>query len=136
VSIGQFGKFVEDAVINWMRGATFPAPPGGLWLSLWTTLPAKDGTGGVEVTGSGYARLAIALPSPTTVDGAEQTSNAGAWNFPTAGGSWGSIVGVAIHDASGGGNLLMRGLLTVGPIVVSTGTVAHINAGNLTIVAD
>ena len=51
---------LENEVLKLILGKalslTLPITP---YLALYTTKPADDGTGGVEVTGGGYARIAI-----------------------------------------------------------------------------
>lgn len=90
--------------LKWILGLSNAISATGLTrsLRLWTTLPAYDGTGGVEVSASGTAYAAI---SPITsyfgsapVNGV--VSNTVAISFTTATAGWGTVVGATIHDGS------------------------------------
>jgi len=83
-----------------------------VYAALYTQMPAKDG-GGVEVSGPGYARLAI--------------SNGTDWDFGVAGGSWGTIVGCCLLTSEG--QIIRGGPLTT-PITVSQGQPVIIAAGS------
>lgn len=79
---------------------------GNAWLALYTTAPADDGTGGVEVTGNAYARQQISATNmaPTTTGGV--ATNDVAITFPTAsGGNWGTISHVGICSAVTSGTI-------------------------------
>ena len=50
--------YLENKVIDWMlRGQTF-TPPATLYVALYTTT-LTDSSAGTEVTGGGYARVAL-----------------------------------------------------------------------------
>src|SRR5260221_10682136 len=51
--------YLEDKLLNWMKGTAFGAAPATVYVALFTTAPADDGTGGVEESGGSYARAAI-----------------------------------------------------------------------------
>src|SRR5260221_5898206 len=51
--------YLEDKMLNWMKGTAFGAAPATVYVALFTTAPADDGTGAVEVSGGCYARAAI-----------------------------------------------------------------------------
>lgn len=53
-------RYAAQKTLEWSVGKTaMPSLPSG-HLALFTTLPADDGTGGVEVTGGSYARVSFA----------------------------------------------------------------------------
>ena len=55
-----FSDFIAESGVNYMAGvAPFPGATAR-FLALFTTAPADNGTGGVEVSGSGYSRVQIA----------------------------------------------------------------------------
>jgi hypothetical protein len=98
-----------------------------VYAALYTQMPAKDG-GGVEVSGPGYARLAItnnATNFPAAADG--EKSNGTDWDFGVAGGSWGTIVGCCLLTSEG--QIIRGGPLTT-PITVSQGQPVIIAAGS------
>jgi hypothetical protein len=86
-------------------GWTRPAGLNTLYIALYTTLPADDGTGGVEVSGGSYARVAVTNNSGFTVTG-NQVVNAADIVFTDPTLNWGTVVGFGILDAASGGNLL------------------------------
>ncbi len=110
-------NYIIDALINWMRGTAFPSVPANLYAAAFTVKPAADGTGGTEVSGGSYARVALATAAgswtaPATAGSNRQTKNNAAINFPTATTNWGTVVGIGWYDASSGGNLLWYDDLT------------------------
>lgn len=95
--------------------------PAAIYLALFTAAPSDSG-GGTEVTGTGYARVAV-------------TQADAKWNIPTTGGvftnidditfpaptaNWGQVTHFGIFDANTSGNLLIWGALTT-PKTVNNG---------------
>jgi hypothetical protein len=120
-----------DALIG-LNGAAVLVPPSTLYVALFTVQPT-DVSSGTEVSGGSYARLGIAnVPANFTAAASRSKSNAADLAFPTATGSWGTIVGYALFDAPTGGNMLYRGTL-LGPVTITTGDVLSIRTGQLTI---
>jgi hypothetical protein len=123
-------QYLADALLNWFKGSAFPAAPANVYLALYTTAPtARDGTGGVEVTGGSYARQAIASggwgalsSSGSGLSLLRQIAQSGVINFPTATADWGTIVGMALLDAATLGNLLEYGDLTASQSVLNGNT--------------
>lgn len=124
--MSAFSDYYENAIINHIRGTTFPAAPANTYISLHTADVTDAGTG-TEVSGSNYARVAVPgatgeWDATSGTDGA--TENTNAITFPTASGSWGTITHFGIWDASSGGNLYYHGALTVSKTVGSGDTVS------------
>lgn len=114
-----FGNFLRDALNDHLRGGTAYSPAATHYYALMTSMPLASG-GGVEVSGGSYARVAYTnntsnYPAPS--GGTVQNANPIDWG--TATGDWGTIVGVAVYDASSGGNLLAFALLTTATTVLS-----------------
>ena len=112
--MAALSDYLEDALINWLRGTTFPAAPANVHIALFTAAPSDAG-GGTEVSGGSYARVAVSgaagsWDAPSGGTGA--TENTAAITFPAATASWGTVTHVGIFDASTGGNLLFHGALT------------------------
>ena len=106
-------------------------------IGLFTTMPADDGTGGVEVsaTNTNYARVSINV-SATEFAAADATSaptvkkgptGVNVWAFPTpktagsGGVSWGDIVGMGVWEAAATPQLRWTAALA---------TVVTVNAGD------
>jgi hypothetical protein len=101
---------------HFFRTATY-AKPTQLNIGLLSTLPASDGTGYVEISGNGYARV---QRNPSDANWSQATdgvvANAAAITFPDpAGGGWGLLVGVGVWDQTG--TLIRYASLTTPKIV-------------------
>ncbi len=103
------------------------------YLAALTTLPTRnDGTGLVEVTGGGYARVVVNPGDWGAVTTAadnltEQVSVTGEKDFPQATAAWGTVVGWALYDAATAGTLRRWGPLVDGsnnPTSVTVGVTA------------
>lgn len=126
--------YLANAVINGVLGGSSYSQPGTVYLAAFTTIPTQSNTGGIEPSGGSYSRVSITNnPTnwPTAVSGAK--SNGVQFNFTTATGSWGTIVGFGLFDDPSTGNLLYYGPLTT-PKVITTGSTLSFNVGSLTMV--
>jgi hypothetical protein len=127
---------MEDSILAWFQGTTFPAVPAHHFFALFTTAPV-NGTDGaaVECTGTAYARKSIAPSSAlwANASGAAPATSTNAENivFATPGGSWGTAVGWAIYDAVTSGNMLAYGSFT--GVAIGTGDTVEFLTGNLTL---
>jgi hypothetical protein len=121
----------ETSTLTWLltTGSPSPARPTAWYLALYTVAPTDTG-GGTEVSGTAYVRKAATF----TVSGNTASNNA-AVEWPTAGGSWGTVVAVGVFDALSGGNLIAYGALTTNK-TIDTGDVFRIPAGDLDITLD
>jgi hypothetical protein len=117
-------KVLADDVLNWVKGTTFPAAPANLYIALLTAVPTKnDGTGLTEVSGSSYARQAVASSAwgaiALNADNIhDQISNSNAITFPAVTTTSYTVVGVAIYDALTAGNLLWYASVTSQAVAV------------------
>lgn len=117
----------ETKIINHFLRNTSQAPDAALYVALFTTAPADDGTGGVEVSAGDYARKAVTFAAPS--GGA--TANSGSLDFvASAASAWGTIVAVGIYNALTVGTLVAQGLIAPA-LVVGVGTPVSISAGQL-----
>jgi len=127
-----FTDFTENLVLNWVFTSNAATRPTAWYVALYTVAPGETG-GGTEVSGTSYARQTVAFSvtgtAPTTA------SNSAAVEFPTAGGSWGTVVAAGIFTASTGGTLLAFANLTASK-TIDTGDVLRFNTGALTITLD
>jgi hypothetical protein len=106
----MFARRTAEGILQHITGyqAIFAEPTA--YVALFTTAPSDDtGSGAVEVSGGGYARVATSAATwnaastgtdPTTL------SNAAAITFAAATASWGTVVAIGLYDAASGGNLL------------------------------
>ena len=98
--------YFENAVLNTLRNVSLAV--ANVYVALFTTLPGEDATGGVEVSGGGYAREAVTFNAPA----AGSMTSAADVVFPQATAGWGTVVGFGLYDAASGGNLLYFNNLT------------------------
>lgn len=114
----------EDQIVNGLFRTTALSRPANWYFGLFTVAPTDTG-GGTEVSGNSYARVAVAPSNANfaaTSGGNGMSSNSGAITFPTASGSWGTVVAYGLFDAASGGNLWMYGDLTTAKAISSGDT--------------
>jgi hypothetical protein len=99
--MSSFTDYLENRVLDHIFRATASTAPAAVYLALYTVAPTDAG-GGTEVTGGGYARQAITFGAAS--GGA--ISNTAAVSFTASGANFGTVVAVAILDASTSGNML------------------------------
>lgn len=123
----------ENRALDWLLVTGSPSRPAGTWLALYTATPT-DSTAGTEVAdANNYARQAVTFDAAS--GGA--TQNAATVTWPTASGSWGTIVAVAVVDSAtyGGGNVIAYGSLAANK-TIGSGDVFEVLVGDLDIVLD
>lgn len=124
-----FTDYLENKLVaHTFSNAAFTSP-SSVFVALYTVAPT-DSTTGTEVSGGGYARQSASF---TTTGNA--ATNASAIEYPTATGNYGTVVAVAILDASSSGNMLAYATLSASK-TISTGDVFRIPAGDLDITLD
>lgn len=133
-------QYLENAMLNWLKGTTFVAAPTTVYMALFTTAPSDDaGTSAVEVSGGSYARASITTSTGwSSISGAPaaaaQISNGSTITFATPTGSWGTVVAIGMYDALTVGNLLYWNTIT--SQAIGTGVVASFAASALVITDD
>jgi len=125
----------ENAILDHIVRNQAYTPKTTWYVGLYTTLPADDGTGGVEVSGGSYARQSVTASSGFNAASAGLVDNAAAIDFGTATASWGTIVGFGLFDAVSAGTLHIFGSLTASK-TVANGDGAKFLAGELNITLD
>ena len=100
-------NYLETQLFNVVLRNTAYTTPTTVYVSLHTADPTETGAVGELTVANGYAREAVTFGAPTDGVG----SNSGAVTFTAAGGAWGSITHIAIHDASAAGNSLLYSAL-------------------------
>lgn len=130
-------NYLHDAQMNYLLKNTSWTAPSSLWVSLYTTVPALDGSGGVEVstTGTNYGRVQIMASTgwqgPSGANREYSNKNDISFNVPTA--NWGTIQGAGLYDAQSGGNLYYVSTLTTSKTVNNGDGAPKILAGQLRI---
>lgn len=125
----------ELKILNFLVGNTAWTPSASSWLALFTT-PPTDSTTGVELSGGGYARVAITNSTaiwPGAAGG--QISNASAFQFATATTAWGNVSAFGLWNAATVGELIFYG--TAASVKnVASGDVVRFPSASLTISID
>src|SRR3954464_1462684 len=107
---GNISDYLENKILGHVTGQTSYTAPTTTYAALYTTAPTDAG-GGVEVTGTGYARIAVTWGTPAS----GSITNTNILRFPAASGAgsaWGTVVAIGIFDALSSGNLLWYGNLS------------------------
>ena len=117
----------RNAVLDASLSST--AAPESLYLALFAGDPAS---GGVEISGGGYARVAVPRSAWAAASGG-QKSNSAELTFPTSTGAWsGTATHTALMSASTGGDRWDTGALGSPVAVTESGAVVSFPAGTLT----
>jgi hypothetical protein len=132
-----FSQYLATAVLNWLKGTTFPTAGATLFVSIHTADPGVDGltadvTATVRGTSGRVAVTATAFTSPASGGGGFQVSNTGVVSITAnaANGVTQRITHFGIWNAGSGGNFLGSGQLTTAVDVVTNDTV-QFNIGAL-----
>jgi len=118
--MANISTYLADKLLDHSLGKTSYTMPT-VYVGLYTTNPTMPaGSGGVEVSGGGYARQTL---SPNTAAASSgSASSSGAVTFAQASANWGTVTGIGLFDAASAGNLLAAGPLTTNEVVNSGDT--------------
>lgn len=122
---GSKSDFLENQILNHVLGGPNFVRPETIYLALSTAAYSDAATGSSmnEVTGGGYARVAVANNAtnwPNATGG--QKANGQVFTFPAATGNWGTVQSFYIVSAATGGNNLYGADLTVARTIASGDT--------------
>lgn len=130
-------NYLETLLLNSiLRGGTWPSwTSGSHYVALFTAAP-NDAGGGTEVSGTGYARVAVARgtgswTAPADASGAQEVENEDPIAFPESEGSWGTVTHFALFDAATDGNMLYHGELSASRVVDGAGITVSFASGAL-----
>ena len=147
VHAGALTDYAENKVIDAMIRAQALGAPATWYVALYTACPT-DSTGGTEVTGGSYARVAVtsslanwagtqSAGSTTASSGTNgTTSNNNAITFPAPTANWGTVTCWGIFDASSAGNLWIYSTLTVNKTINNGDAAPSFAAGAATFQID
>lgn len=122
--------YLKHKFLDHLLGATVFTTPATIYVALFSVRPNVAGTGGTELAGNGYARVAVtnnATSFPAASSGSK--TNGITVTFPTATADWNTIVAVCLMDASSSGNILL--ISDVVSIDVGDTVVLYFDAGDL-----
>jgi hypothetical protein len=127
--MSAMSDYLENEILDHILGTGAYTMPAGVYVGL-STGSFNDDNSGTELTGNGYARVAITFGAAASA----VASNNAAVEFPAASGSWGTISHFGLFDAASAGNLLIHGALTASK-VIDTGDILKIATGDMDITA-
>jgi len=127
-----FGDYVENAVLNWMRGTAMPSAPSGIHIGLFSSDPTDANTGGTEVTTTVRAAGRVAATFGAASGGS--MSNSALIDYGNAAGG-ATVSHFAAFDAPTGGNKLFSGALSAAK-AVTTGDPVSFAIGALSVTSD
>jgi hypothetical protein len=119
-----FADFMAQAALNFVTGQQPMPLIGNRFIALFTTAPTSDaGTGGTEVSGTGYARIQVAGAVAATASFTTASPNITMTTNP----GW-VVPGMNVYDLTNG--FQIGTVLTyVGTALVLTSNAAHASAG-------
>src|SRR4051812_36619830 len=103
-----FSDYAAKKTLDHWTGKTDVGSVPTSYVALFTAAGIDAGTGFTEVSTGSYARVATAGSdwSAATASAPSTATNANAITFPTATGSWGTIIAFGLYDAASVGNLI------------------------------
>lgn len=132
---GSKSDYWENAVLNGSLGGPQLALAANVYVALSTGVYSDAATGSAltEVSGAGYARVAVAnnatnWPSAS----AGQKANGTVFTFAAAQANWGTVQSFYLIDALSVGNILYGADLTTAR-TIATGDTASFAVGSITI---
>lgn len=130
----------EKAILDHILGVAPMTAPAQVYLGLFTAAPGEEG-GGTEVSGGGYARVAVGFSAAeVAADGPDAgktvSTNTDEIRIRAEGGDFGTISHWALFDAATGGEMLIHAAFTEGPREYLDGDEVIIDAGALVVSAD
>lgn len=141
--LNQMSDYFAKALLDYYIGKnnTTLTVPATLYVAMYTTTPGVANSGGVEATGSGYARLGITNSTSffSAASGSgTRTKAASGGSYPlswfTATGALGPIVATGLLDASSAGNLWLLNEIAVGSQqTIANGNVVTFNAADFSL---
>ena len=132
-------NFFENKMLMLLKGESI-TPPTNMYLALYQSDPTDTGTGGLEVTYTGYARRQVNFTEPAAEGNGLSMSNTSMITFPEVPVTSGSVNYVAVMDnpTIGSGNMWLYGKIEPGlslqagvSPVFRANTVKWIWSGNL-----
>lgn len=103
------GAYLSANILNhFLNNISYTTPGSSVYGALYFTMPSSSGSGGIEVSGSGYNRPQIINWSAPS-SGSTQNISGSIVFCTNATGSWsGEVAGMCLQDAPTGGNILYR----------------------------
>lgn len=121
--------YFGNSILNMVFNNTAFTELATVYISYHSADPGLNGAN--EVTGNGYARVAVNAGGWDAV-ASKATQNTNSITFPTASGNQGNVTHVGVWDAASGGNFLWGAALTA-TVTVNSGNTPQFASGALDI---
>lgn len=121
--------YAEKAVLDWVLLGATPTRPSAIYLALHTADPGETGATS-ELSGNGYARIAVTFAAATSGAGTAASSNAQL--FTATGSGFGTVSHASLWDSLTTGNCLYKGSLTASK-AVAAGDQLNFAAGSIVV---
>lgn len=132
--MSAISDYLEAKLLNHVFRTTAYTAPTTCYLALFTGEVSDAWTAtdkGKEISGHGYARVAVTFSAPTDLDGGKVVANEDDLFFAAAsGGAWDTITHAAVIDAETLGNSLYAGPLAIAK-TIGDGDRFEVLVGNL-----
>lgn len=128
-------NYLEDKLLNWLKGTAMGSSPAGLYVRLFTADPTDAGTLTSEVTATirPAGGVAATFGSITSGTGANSMANTAIVDFGNAAAAvTGNVTHFGIFDAATAGNMLYSDALTT-PRAVVLGAAVSFAVGALVV---
>ena len=123
-------NFFEEKIMSLLLNGTGITKPMNLYLALFASNPGETGTGGTEISYTGYARKTIFFTSPTSSASGMSMENTATISFAESPTSTQNVQYVAVFDDLGGGNMWLYGELSE-QLVIQAGVSPVFQPGSL-----
>lgn len=126
-------NYIQNAILNFLKGTTFPAAPAAVYVGLFNGDPTDAGSGGAEVTTTVRAAGRVVAPFGT-ITGNTSIANSADVDFGAAAGA-ATASHFGLFSAASGGQLLASGALASSQSIAATNLVKFAT-GALTVTVD
>lgn len=131
--------YLEGKTLDHLFGIASFTVPGTVYVGLHKGDPTDAGSGGAEVSGGSYARVAVTNNNTKWSRTSSTVTNSAVVDFGTATADWATsgseVTHVTVWDASSSGNLLFSAALDVARIILN-GDPISFQIGQLTFTED
>jgi hypothetical protein len=124
-------NYLELELLDHALGTGAFTMPTAQHLALHTANPDEDGSG-AELSGTGYARIAVDFNAASGASGTATGPTAVKEFTNSGGGAWDQVTHFGVWDASTSGNLLYYGALTTAKTIAG-GDTLRFTAGSISI---
>ena len=125
--------YTQNAILNFLKGTTFPAAPAAVYVGLFNGDPTDAGSGGAEVTTAIRTAGRVAATFGT-ITGDTSIANSADVDFGAAAGA-ATASHFGLFTAASGGQLLASGALAASQSIAATNLVKFAT-GALTVTVD